>query len=111
VIRFFLICSLFASTAMAECPFQQKDSEARYVPYVDFFPESDLAIKSAIKLVWKAFGEDCAPLEINYHESRCKMISSNEVFSGSCYVSSQNGYYFVTSDQISGAWVIWNRWD
>ena len=41
----------------------------------------------------------------------CRNIANGKPHSQVCYVESNIGYFFVSRDMISGATVIYNRWD
>lgn len=107
MIRFGLILALFFSSAYADCP--KGDSLATYVHFGGILPPTDMGVKSALTLARNAFPE--CEFRLNYQESRCRNIVEDDFFSGVCYLSTSIGYFFVTSDNLDGGYVIWNRWD
>jgi hypothetical protein len=109
MVRFGLIFCLFAVNAYADCPDTTKDSHAKHVYFGGILPPSDMGVKSAVSLVRDAY-PNC-DFKLNYQESRCRNIVEDDFLSGVCYLSTSIGYFFVTSDQVDGGWIIWNRWD
>ena len=69
-------------------------------------------LNTVVKMVMKNAG--CSESEINLLKIRsksCQYLFPNIPYSYSCFVSAEEGYYFINQDMLSNINIIFNRWD